>query len=240
MENPKRLSDEFALGVDSDVAADVVAILARGSFEPGGGGNKLGGGTFAVRVRGSDDRQLAATLVLLLSSVLLMLVALVATASFAVVAHRRQRQLGMLASVGASDRQLRLVMLSNGVAVGAVAAVLGAIVAFATWMALQPRMEHALNRRLGFADIPWWVAGATTVLSLLAATAAAWWPARAVTRVPVTEALSGRPPQPAAVHRSLLAVVLLAAGSAAMAAGVDTRRTAAPTAGSCCPARARW
>jgi putative ABC transport system permease protein len=224
VENPAKLDDEFALGVAAGVPADTVEVLARGDFDPGGGGLVRGGATFSVQRRDRNDKPLAAALVLLLSSVLLMLVALVATASFAVVAHRRQRQLGMLASVGASDGQLRAVMLSNGIAVGAVSAIAGSVVALAVWIALNARLERAMNHRLSIADVPWWVAAATSVLSLLTATAAAWWPARAVTKVPVTEALSGRPPQAkGAVHRSLIAaLVLLAAGCAALAAGVNT------------------
>lgn len=223
VENPAKLDDEFAIGTDSDVAAQALAILAHGSFDPTRGGQTHGGATFAVEVRGSDDKPLAAALVLLMSSVLLMLVGLVATASFAVIAHRRQRQLGMLASVGATDGQLRVVMLSNGIAVGAVAAVAGALLGFAVWATLHTRLEHLFNHRLSATDIPWWLVAGTTLLALVAATGAAWWPARAVTRVPVTEALSGRPPHPAAAHRSLLlAVVLLAAGLVAMATGVNT------------------
>ncbi|MEY2472495.1 MAG: putative transport system permease protein [Actinomycetota bacterium] len=223
VENPAELNEEFAVGVDSDVAAQSLAILANGKFDPQHANRMRGGATFSVGTRGQDDKPLAAAIVLLLSSVLLMLVALVATASFAVIAHRRQRQLGMLASVGASDAQLRLVMLSNGVAVGVVSAVVGAALGLLAWFALQLPLEHAFNHRLHMADVPLWIVGGTTLLALLAATGAAWWPARAVTRVPVTEALSGRPPRPTAAHRSVvLAAVLLVAGCVAMASGVNT------------------
>ena len=223
VENPAKLDDEFAVGTNADVAALDVSVLARGAFDPARGSRIRFGQTVSIMRRGKDDKPVAAAIVLLLSSVLLMLVALVATASFAVVAHRRQRQLGMLASVGATDAQLRMVMLSNGMFVGAVSAVAGAVVGLAVWFALETRLEHLFNHRLGVADFPWWLIGGTTVLALVAATGAAWWPARAVTRVPVTEALSGRPPRPTAAHRSLvLALVLLAGGSFAMAAGIDT------------------
>ena len=224
VENPAKLDDEFALSVASGLPADAIAVLARGHFDRDGGGIVRGGATFSVQLRDRDEKSIAAAIVLLLSSVLLMLVALVATASFAVVAHRRQRQLGMLASIGANDAQLRLVMLSNGVAVGAVAAVAGAVVALALWLLLNARLEHAMNHRLSFADVPWWVVAGTSVLALLTATGAAWWPARAVTKVPVTAALSGRPPQVRnRVHRSVAAAaVLLGGGCVALAAGVNT------------------
>ncbi len=53
----------------------------------------------------------------------------------------------------------------------------------------------------------------TVVVAVLAATAAAWWPGRAVARVPVTRALSGRPPRPKPAHHSaIVAAVLIVAG----------------------------
>jgi putative ABC transport system permease protein len=58
---------------------------------------------------------------------------------------------------------------------------------------------------------------------VLTATAAAWWPARTVARIPVVQALSARPPRPHPAHRSLLlAVVLVVAGFAGLATGIDT------------------
>src|SRR5262249_44738949 len=50
------------------------------------------------------------------------------------------------------------------------------------------------------------------------ATAAAWWPARTVSRLPVTVSLSGRPPRPRPARRSALAATaLIAAGIGCLA-----------------------
>ena len=55
------------------------------------------------------------------------------------------------------------------------------------------------------------------------ATAAAWWPARAVSRLSVMAALSGRPSRPRPVHRSLvLAFALVVCGVGAIAAARPT------------------
>ena len=62
------------------------------------------------------------------ATVFLLLASLVAAAGFAVVAQRRLRQLGMLAAIGATQKHLRLVLLTNGAVVGAIAALLGTIV----------------------------------------------------------------------------------------------------------------
>ena len=54
------------------------------------------------------------------------------------------------------------------------------------------------------------------------ATVAAWWPARAVARMPITDAVAARPPAPRRVHRSLAAAVaLFAYGVLAIGAGID-------------------
>jgi putative ABC transport system permease protein len=54
------------------------------------------------------------------------------------------------------------------------------------------------------------------------ATAAAWWPARAIARLSVTEALSARPAAPKPAHRSIaVAVVAAALGFACLYFGID-------------------
>ena len=66
----------------------------------------------------------------------------------------------------------------------------------------------------------------TLLVAVLAATAAAWWPGRAVARVPVTLALSARPPRPKPAHHSaIVAVVLIAAGIGSL---VLSNRNSAP------------
>ena len=80
----------------------------------------------------------AAVSVLTVATVALFLVSLVAAASFVVVAQRRLRQLGMLAAVGATEKQIRLVMVANGAVAGAVAAVAGTVVGVAGWIAARP------------------------------------------------------------------------------------------------------
>ena len=72
------------------------------------------------------------------------------------------------------------------------------------------------------AAVPWWIVVTGIALSVVTATAAAWWPARAATRVSVTDALAGRPQRPVAVRRSVpVAAALLPAGFVALAAAVD-------------------
>ena len=72
-----------------------------------------------MRIDGGSDISGAVTATIVAAITLVMaLVGLVAAAGFVVVAQRRQRQLGLLSAIGASARQLRLVMIMNGAIVG--------------------------------------------------------------------------------------------------------------------------
>jgi putative ABC transport system permease protein len=76
--------------------------------------------------------------VVALSTILLCLVSLIAAAAFAVVARRRLRQLGLFAAIGASSDQVRRVLVLNGAATGAVAALAGTAAGVATWVVAAP------------------------------------------------------------------------------------------------------
>ena len=147
------------------------------------------------------------------ATVFILLASLVATAGFAVIAQRRLRQLGMLAAIGATEKHLRLVLLTNGALVGVIGALIGTVAGLALWVALVPTLEPALDYRLDRSSLPWALLALTVLVAVLAATAAAWWPGRAVARVPITLALSARPPRPKPAHHSaLVAAVLIVAG----------------------------
>lgn len=211
VENPSDLHDEFVLVSPSDdtgwtsatvlVDADTERVM---SFRPPGGGNRQ------IGVRGtSSEGVFAAASVLGVAIVALLFIGLLAAAGFVVLAQRRQRQLGVLAAVGATERHLRLAVVANGAVVGAVAAVLGAVVGVAGWIAAEPRIEAAAGYRLERLDIPLWVVVAGMALAVAAATGAAWWPARVAARTSVVQALSGRPPPLRAARRSVTASALL-------------------------------
>jgi putative ABC transport system permease protein len=236
VENPGDLDDEFALVSPS--AADPpasVTMLVQASRERATALPRGYGGRFESRpachagllclTPTQTERATAAAGVLGLATVVLLLVALIAAAGFVVVAQRRLRQLGMLAAIGASQRHLRLVLLANGATVGAMAAVAGTALALAGWIAVAPRLETAAGHRIDRFDLPWWLIVAGMLLAVGTATAAAWWPARSAARIPVTLALSARPPQPKPAHRSAAAAGLLVAiGVVCLAVGIDPRR----------------
>jgi putative ABC transport system permease protein len=152
------------------------------------------------------------------ATVFLLLATLVAAAGFAVIAQRRLRQLGALAAIGATEKHLRLALVTNGAVVGAIGAFIGAIIGLAIWLALVPTLEPAVGHRIDPLSLPSSLLVAIVFVAVLGATAAAWWPGRVVARLPVTLALSARPPRPKATHRStIVAAVLITAGIGSLA-----------------------
>jgi putative ABC transport system permease protein len=219
VEDPEDLGDEFALvGAPLDDRPETVAVLVDSTDDQVGARADSGSdaGSF-VEDRGSVEKGTAALVAYMVATVVLLLVALVAAAGFVVMAQRRQRQIGLLAATGATDRHLRLVLVANGVVVGAVAAVVGTAAGLLLWVAVAGAVEPAAGHRIDRFDVPWWVIAAGMVLAVWTATAASWWPARAVSRLPVVAALSGRPPAPRPAHRSaLLAGALVGLGTVAI------------------------
>src|SRR5262245_64950714 len=169
--------------------------------------------------RGNDVNSAGETLAeFSVATVFLFLASLVAAAGFAVVAQRRLRQLGMLAAVGATQKHIRLVLLTNGALVGAIAAFLGTVAGLGLWLVFAPTLETAVNHRIDRLALPWGLIAAAGLLALVGASAAAWWPGRGIARLPVVLALSGRPPRPRpARHSAIAAAALLAIGIGSLA-----------------------
>src|SRR5207244_3039066 len=95
----------------------------------------------------------------------------------------------------------------------------GALAGVGGWLALAPSMETVVGHRLDRFDLPWWGVGAAVGLAIITALAAAWWPARSLSRMSVMAALSGRPPRPRPARRfATLGCGLLAVTTAVHAA----------------------
>jgi putative ABC transport system permease protein len=226
VENPRDLSDEFALVTPSSAGApDQVTVLvdagagsvdAFAQSQVGAAGND--GPAFAGSEARPNDQAANALAMFGVATVFLLLATLVASAGFAVIAQRRLRQLGALAAIGATEKHLRLALLTNGAVVGAIGALIGAIVGLALWLALVPTIEPAAGHRIDALSLPWALLAAILLVAVLGASAAAWWPGRVVARIPVTLALSGRPPRPRPTHHStIVAAVLIAVGIGSLA-----------------------
>jgi len=223
VENPSKLSDEFALVSPSSAGPALVDLFVHASFAEhdafvGSLGDRDSVYTGSM-LKGSDVSETTETLAMFsVATVFLLLASLVAAAGFAVVAQRRLRQLGMLAAVGATGKHLRLVMLTNGAVVGTLAAAIGTIAGLVLWLVFAPTLESAVDHRIDRLSLPWVLIALAGLVAIAGATAAAWWPGRTVARLPVLLALSGRPPKPRpARHSAIAAAALIAVGIGCLA-----------------------
>ncbi len=206
VENPQSLLDEFALVAPGQVThPSLVTVLFDGSP------SRLGALRSAVSTPHSNSSGISApgTLVVLVDALGLILIGLVSIAGFTVIAQRRLRSLGMVRALGASDRNVRSVVRTNGLLVGVTSVVVGSILGFAVWLAYRPDLEATQHHVIGVFQLPWLTVGAALVLALLTPILASARPGRTVTRVPVVTALAGRPAAPKSVTRTALPGVIV-------------------------------
>jgi putative ABC transport system permease protein len=210
VEDPSDLTDQFALVPPSAAGpAQGVTVLLDASPAAFSAFRDTFHGQLAWQARGASTQGAVAAGALGAVTVLMALVSLVAAAAFAVIAARRQRQLGMLAAIGATRRQLRMVMVATGALVGTIGAITGAVIGLAAWFAAAPHLEAFAGHRIDKFAVPWYLVAAGMLLAILTTAAAAWWPARAASRVPVVNALSARPLKPRPAHRTAVMGLLL-------------------------------
>jgi putative ABC transport system permease protein len=207
VQNPQSLLDEFALVVPGQVRAPArVTVL----FDAPGADPAAIGPNVQTRSQADPGNVLnPETIVLAMATVAMLLIALVAVGGFTVLAQRRLRSLGMLASLGATDKHIRLVVRANGVAAGVTGTLIGAALGLAGWLAYRPRLESSAHHVIGVFQLPWVVIAVAMALAVVATFVAASRPARAITRVPTVAALSGRPAPPKQAHRSAVPGVVL-------------------------------
>jgi putative ABC transport system permease protein len=222
VQDPSNLADEFALVAPGQIRHPSQVIMLLG---PAAARELLSDVTVPGVPAGNvslPTQQVSgvspAVLILVVEVLGLAFAGLVSVASFSVMAQRRLRALGMLSAIGATERNLRLVMTAGGLAVGATAALAGAVLGLAAWIAYAPTVQRDTGHVVDAANLPWWAFAIGIVLAIATSALAARRPAKAMAAVPVVAALSGRPTPPKAVHRSALpGVIVFAAGLACLA-----------------------
>ena len=173
------------------------------------------------------SRALETVYVVALSAVGMVEIGLLCSAGFAVMARRRLRDFGLLAAIGARERQLRLAMTLNGATLGLVGGTAGVVIGYAASVAARPWIEQRYGYRLDRWAVPWLAVLPFVLLAMVTAALAAWWPARTLSKVPVTEALSARRPAPRSVRRTaLLGSVAALVGAAGWYQGVHIENSA--------------
>jgi putative ABC transport system permease protein len=214
VQNPQNLVDQFALVVPGQVTApsQVIVLFDARGVPP----HRIGPNVSTPHAASSGNVLNPETIVLALATVGMLLIALVGIGGFTVLAQRRLRSLGLLAAQGATARNIRLVVRANGVLVGIFGAAAGLVLGLAAWLAYRPSVESDAHHAIGAFQLPWTVIGVALALAVTATYFAAAWPARAVTRIPIVTALSGRPAAPKQIHRSALPGLILLGGAAVL------------------------
>jgi len=225
VENPTDLNDEFALVAPGQVTAptqvDILLNAPAGAGQPQitqgppppvFAGLPSDASVYLASQTVTSGIVNPASVVLVVTVLGLVFIGLVSVAGFTVMAQRRLRALGMLSALGATERNVRLVMMANGVAVGITAAIVGAVLGFGAWFAYVPSLETDTAHRIDPLNLPWWAIAVGIALAVVTSVLAARRPARTAARIPVVAALSGRPPAPKAVHRSAVPGLVLVVG----------------------------
>ncbi len=198
VQNPQNLLDEFALVAPGQVTAPTQATVL---FDAPGVSPADIGATAATPQTVAAGSVVNPETISLVAAVLgILLIAMVAAGGFTVLAQRRLRAIGMLAAQGATPSNIRLVIRANGLATGVVGAVAGFALGLVAWLAYRPHAQVSAHHVIGAFQLPWTVIWVSVILAVVAAYAAAARPARAIARVPVVAALSGRPPAPKATR----------------------------------------
>src|SRR5580704_10301460 len=221
VQDPSNLADQFALVAPGQIRHPSQAIMLLGPAAA----QKLSG----VTVPGVPAATVSlpyqqvsgvspAVLILVVEVLGLAFIGLVSVASFSVMAQRRLRALGMLGAIGATERNLRLVMVAGGLAVGATAALAGAVLGLAAWFGYAPTVQRDTGHAVDAAHLPWWAFAIAIALAIATSALASRRPAKTMAAVPVVAALSGRPAPPKAVRRSALpGVIVFAVGLVCLA-----------------------
>ena len=201
--NPQSLLDEFALVVPGQVTSPSNITVLFDGRPPSSKSSSLSAyvqNVHSIPTNGFNPETITiAALVLGMT-----LLELVSIGGFTVLAQRRLRSIGMVESLGATDRHVGFVVRANGLVVGVVGSIVGVLLGFVLWFAYRPHLEESSHHDIGLFAISWLVVVLAVVLGIAATFLAASRPARLITQVPIVSALSGRPAAPRQIHRSAI------------------------------------
>ncbi len=217
--NEGRLSGSYYVDLPADYdnapSARLGALLDTGAYvqtRSEYGSYQLG---LSDLTRVSNEDIKAVALVTLIAGLGLLEVVLLAGTAFAVGARRQTRDLGMLAAQGGSPRDLRRVVLAQGLLLGLVGAVAGVGLGFGAVIASRPLLERVSNEvmvgvHFGVVEIV-----VIAAVGFLSGLGAALIPAVAASRRRPVDALAARFPVPTARSRvaPIVGALLIASGA---------------------------
>ncbi|MEO3745866.1 ABC transporter permease [Plantactinospora sp. B5E13] len=146
----------------------------------------------ATRTPTAEYLAIQATAATLVVSFAATQVGLLVGAAFLVGARRQRRELALIAAAGASPRQVGRVVLAGGLLLGTVAAGTATLLGLGTLLVAAPVIERISDHPLRNIVVPVWSVVGVAAVTILVGMAAAYLPARSVSRNPVRAELGGQ------------------------------------------------
>ncbi|WP_034263801.1 ABC transporter permease [Actinospica robiniae] len=140
----------------------------------------------------SSSAAAAAAVSAIVIGIALLEVVLLAGPAFAVSARRREREYAIIGAAGADDKQVRRIVLADGVMLGLVAGVLGTAVGLGTACAVLPFFARLTGKLPGAVHVSILQVLGVALLAVLLGLCSALQPARSVSRREIMATLSGR------------------------------------------------
>ncbi|MBR7831094.1 ABC transporter permease [Actinospica sp. MGRD01-02] len=175
------------VALDPPAASQIPSGTPSYLFAEGYGTLGIAGYRFVL---GGSDASVAITA--MVAGIALLEVVLLAGPAFAVSARRREREYAMLGAVGASDVQIRRIVLADGLVLGAIAGVVGAALGFATGAAALAFIARHTSQLPGAVHVSVVSVAVVALLAIVLGMCAALAPAISVARRDIVGALNGR------------------------------------------------
>ena len=146
----------------------------------------------------------------------------VAAATFAIGARSRLREVGLVAATGGTQRQVRRLLLADGLVLGFLGSVLGLVVGLVLAVPVVDFMARSAERDPGPLRIPLLAELGAVALGTTAAVLAARWPTVRAARLPTQAALQSRITRPPRRARATVAgFVAMGSGGVVLAYGAS-------------------
>lgn len=132
------------------------------------------------------------TIVFLIGCLALFEAALIVAAAFIVGVRRRQREIGLLASCGATPRQVFVSLMFSAILISLLAGLLGTLLGLLFAWAVYPWLDSLTGRRNGPFEVYWYCHAITVFLGIVVSMLSVAIPAWVACRMPIKLALSAR------------------------------------------------
>lgn len=222
VENPDQLSEEFVFALAPSSFESVQAPTATQFMVDASVDEAFNTVTVDIGVSertGPSDRTVTSIVVNVIVALGMVEIALLVGSAFSVIARRRTRQYGLLASAGATPSMVRSAATSTGAIIGFAGTAIGLVVGLAVARGFAPTLEPSIDRRVDF-ELPTFALIPTVVLGIGVAAFGARRPTKGLTRSSIASLLSAARPHAEPVGRAAVGgVVLAGAGIAALVGG---------------------